>query len=164
MTTSEKRAVIKLPVIKSIRAATRLAKTCKVSLSSLNYKEQRRRKIANVMIRQTVKKFYYRDDVSSCLPGKKDYVKVGKINKQKRVMNDTLGNLHAKFRIENPTVSISCATFKRLRHPKMELYVKRHPVFAVNASQINDQHVIGSMYPYAVPHLRSQKHSQHLKR
>ena len=122
MTTSEKRAVIKSPVIKSIRAATRLAKTCKVSLSSLNYKEQRRRKIANVMIRQTVKKFYYRDDVSSCLPGKKDYVKVGKINKQKRVMNDTLGNLHAKFRIENPTVSISCATFKRLR-PKQVVTV-----------------------------------------
>ena len=29
----------------------------------------------------------------------------------------------------------------------MELYVERHPVFAVNASQINHQHVIGSMYP-----------------
>ena len=122
ITTSEKRAVIKSPVIKSIRAATRFANTCKVSLSSLNYKEQRRRRIANVMIRQTVKKFYYRDDVSSCLPGKKDYVKVGKINKQKRVMNDTLGNLHAKFRIENPTVSISCATFKRLR-PKQVVTV-----------------------------------------
>ena len=49
------------------------------------------------------------------------------------------------------------------KHPKMELYVERHPVFAVNASQINHQNVIGSMYPYAVPHLRSQKHSQHLK-
>ena len=53
--------------------------------------------------------------MSSCLAGKKDFVKVGKLREQKRVMSDTLRDAHAKFQLTHPTTAISCATFKRLR-------------------------------------------------
>ena len=48
---------------------------------------------------KTVVDFYYRDDVSTALPGKRDAKKVKqeKPSIQKRVLNDYLSNLHQKF-------------------------------------------------------------------
>jgi hypothetical protein len=45
-------------------------------------------------LRRIITDFMERDDVSTCLPGKKDNKNVGKVQKQKRVLNDYLYNLH----------------------------------------------------------------------
>jgi hypothetical protein len=62
-----------------------------------------------------------RDDVSTCLPGRKDSKKVGKVQKQKRVLNDYLYNLHLKFKAENDSSKVSLTTFSRLRPKHVQL-------------------------------------------
>ena len=111
----KKRSVVKSLSVSSTRPITKLANACKLIRTTLQYKQRGKRRSEVALTRQTVRKFYYRDDVSSCLAGKKDFVKVGKLREQKIVMSDTLRNAHAKFKLAHPTTAISCATFKRLR-------------------------------------------------
>ena len=59
--------------------------------------------------------FLLREDNCTILPGKKDVKKVGDRCEQKRVLSDYLHNLHFKFKLENPDIKISRATFCRLR-------------------------------------------------
>ena len=59
--------------------------------------------------------FMERDDNRTCLPGKKDVHKDGKEQKQKRILNDYIYNLHRKFLAENSNKKISLAVFRRMR-------------------------------------------------
>ena len=51
--------------------------------------------------------FYTRDDGSQYTTGKKDTVTKCKKNEQRRVLSNTLRNLHANFLAENSNVNIS---------------------------------------------------------
>jgi len=60
-----------------------------------------------------IRSFYERDDVSRVCPGVKDTVTRRGLKKQKRLLNDTIKNLHEKFTQEGNSVSYSL--FCRLR-------------------------------------------------
>ena len=64
---------------------------------------------------QLVKDFYNRDDNSRLTSGKKDFVTKNKLREQKRLLTDTVKNLHDKFCGENPHNAVSYPTFTRLR-------------------------------------------------
>jgi len=64
---------------------------------------------------QLIKDFYNRDDNSRLTSGKKDFVTKNKLREQKRLLTDTLINLHEKFCGENPHNAVSYSTFTRLR-------------------------------------------------
>ena len=66
---------------------------------------------------KTVVDFYYRDDVSTAFPGKRDAKKdkQGKPRIQKRVLNDYLSNPHQKFVSEHIHMSCSFTSFTRMR-------------------------------------------------
>lgn len=57
-------------------------------------------------------KFLEDDRVSRMLPGKKDAIKRGSLKKQRRVLLDTVDNLHKQFQTEN-NVKISRSSFYR---------------------------------------------------
>lgn len=59
-------------------------------------------------------KFFEDDRVSRMLPGKKDAIKKGSLKKQRRVLLDTVDNLHKQFQTEN-NVKISRSSFYRAR-------------------------------------------------
>ena len=71
-------------------------------------------------VKSDVKKFLNRDDNSRLMPGKGDSVKVGKDQKQKRILNDYMHNLHLKF-ISEVDYKISKASFCRLRPKEITL-------------------------------------------
>ena len=54
-----------------------------------------------------IRSFYERDDVSRVCPGVKDTVTRRGLKKQKRLLNDTIKNLHEKFTQEGNSVSYS---------------------------------------------------------
>jgi len=66
-------------------------------------------------MKQQIKQFYVRDDVSRITAGKKETVTRNKVKMQKRFVLDTLENLHRKFLSENPHISVSYSLFCRLR-------------------------------------------------
>ncbi|PZC79421.1 hypothetical protein B5X24_HaOG216416 [Helicoverpa armigera] len=65
-------------------------------------------------IRQIVLKFYEDDENSSMCPGKKDVITRNGTKKQKRLLTDTIKNLHRKY-IESGYPPISYVTFSRLK-------------------------------------------------
>lgn len=81
------------------------------------FKRQKPRKISDKMmkVKDDVIKFLEKDENSRMCPGKKDYLKSknGK-TKQKRVLYDTLHNLHKKF-LSTVNYKISLSTFCRFR-------------------------------------------------
>jgi len=62
-----------------------------------------------------IQDFFERDDNSRLTSGKKQTATKNKIKKQKRLLHDTVVNMHEKFCAENPTNCISYAAFARLR-------------------------------------------------
>ena len=62
-----------------------------------------------------IETFLTRDDNSRMTTGKKQTVTKNKIKKQKRLLLDSLINLHEKFCAENPAHNISYVTFTRHR-------------------------------------------------
>ena len=58
--------------------------------------------------------FYFRDDVSKMTTGKKQTITSGKVKQQKRLLCDTLQNLHLKFTSE-ANIKMNYALFCRLR-------------------------------------------------
>ena len=67
-------------------------------------------------IYEHVKTFYYRDDVSTALPGKRDCKSIRKGTRlQKRVLNDYLSNLHQKMIAGKSDLKLPFATFARMR-------------------------------------------------
>ena len=65
-------------------------------------------------VRKSVVEFLLRDDNSTMKPGKKDTITRKKAKKQKRILNDTMLNLHRKF-LSETRHEISYASFCRLR-------------------------------------------------
>ncbi|MES9884689.1 MAG: hypothetical protein ABW185_27915 [Sedimenticola sp.] len=87
-----------------------------------NMKEQKQ-------LRKTVSSFYERDDVSRCMPGKKDVKKSNDgEKKQTRVLTDYLSTVHAKFLAESPNVKCSLSQFCKLRpdHVKLTNLITRN--------------------------------------
>ncbi|WAR01738.1 hypothetical protein MAR_008296 [Mya arenaria] len=78
-------------------------KVCRSTLQSRNTKKN-------------VSAFYVRDDVSRCMPGKRDATKVLGQKVQTRILNDCLHNLLEKFLSENPN-----SKFCRLRPKNIKL-------------------------------------------
>lgn len=61
--------------------------------------------------RKLVQEFLELDVNSRICPGKRDFVRKGKMSMQKRFLNDTLKNLHKKFLKEYPNSILSYAAF-----------------------------------------------------
>jgi hypothetical protein len=76
---------------------------------------KKRSDVVNEELKSRVEEFYVRDDNSRMTTGKKETVTRHKVRKQKRVLLDTMGNLHEKFCSENIDCVVSYATFTRLR-------------------------------------------------
>lgn len=66
-------------------------------------------------LKESVIKFLEREDNSRMMPGKADFKKHGGEKVQKKYLNDYLGNLHEKYRAENPETKIGKALFCSLR-------------------------------------------------
>lgn len=62
-----------------------------------------------------VRKFFDDDTVSKMLPGKKDFVRKGKLRKQRRVLLDSLQNLYKRCLQETGVHRLSYSTFARMR-------------------------------------------------
>lgn len=62
----------------------------------------------------SVQKFFEEDSVSRMLPGKKDFVRKGRVKKQRRILLDSLKNLHKRF-LKEKGFKISYTTFTRCR-------------------------------------------------
>jgi len=62
-----------------------------------------------------IEAFFTRDDNSRITTGKKQTVTKNKIKEQKRLLLNSLTNLHAKFCSEHPDNNISYITFTRYR-------------------------------------------------
>lgn len=65
--------------------------------------------------KQLIQSFFVRDDNSRLCTGKKQTVTKNKNKMQKRLLLDTMTNLHEKFGSEYPEENIGYATFTRLR-------------------------------------------------
>lgn len=68
-----------------------------------------------VRYRQNITNFFTRDDNSRSTTGKKETLTKHKDKQQKRLLNDSMRNLHVKYCSENPTQNISYTLFTRLR-------------------------------------------------
>lgn len=66
-------------------------------------------------LRAIVRTFYENDESSRICPGKKETLTFRKIKKQKRYLNYSLKELHAKFKESHPDYQISYAFFCKLR-------------------------------------------------
>lgn len=77
------------------------------------YERKKRNERLTYIIRHQIQEFLERDCNSKMCPGKKDFVKYGKFKKQKRLLLDTLYNLHKKFTEERENIKISYASFRR---------------------------------------------------
>lgn len=71
-----------------------------------------------------IRKYFLNDQVSKMMPGKKDFVKRRGVKMQRRILLDTLENLHMKF-TEETKLKMSYTTFTRCRpfwveRPKMK--------------------------------------------
>ena len=75
----------------------------------------RKERKKNEEIIHSAQEIFYRDDVSTALPGKRDAKKVGKNLLQRRVLNDYLSNLYNKFIAENPSTKLSFSKFASIQ-------------------------------------------------
>ena len=66
-------------------------------------------------LRKEVEEYYCRDDVSRNTSGKKQTVTKDKKKMQKRLLNDTMDNLHEKYLSENSKTKISYSLFCKMR-------------------------------------------------
>ena len=78
------------------------------------HKRQKKCGVAGEKLKLAVTTFFERDDVSRSTTGKKDSITRGKVKKQKRLLSDTLKNLHQKFLAEH-AFKISYTLFCSLR-------------------------------------------------
>lgn len=79
--------------------------------SSLEYHRKRQSNVITDTIETTVTHFLERDDNSRATTGKRDTVTRKQVKMQKRLLSDSLKNLHLKFKEENPTIKISYSEF-----------------------------------------------------
>ncbi|XP_038063032.1 uncharacterized protein LOC119733721 [Patiria miniata] len=110
-------------IVKKYRMVKRLSSTLGVNAhrlirkdmgKNLNYARVQRSDRVNDETKQLLNDFFERDDNSRQMPGKKDTITRHKVKKQKRLLNDSLTVLHAKFLYENSTMTMHYS-FCRLR-------------------------------------------------
>ena len=75
-----------------------------------------------VIQKRSIESFFLNSANSTCLPGKKDVMKVGKEKMQKYICNDNIALLHKKYNLEHMSNQVSDTTFNRYR-PKNVLPV-----------------------------------------
>lgn len=78
----------------------------------LDYKS---RDSSNVKLQKRIQEFFEMDEHSRMCPGKKEFVRKGKLTKQKRFLTDTLRNFHSKFLTIFPDSKVSYSQFCKLR-------------------------------------------------
>jgi hypothetical protein len=86
----------------------RTLKRCTGSLVRRSSVQEKR-----MLMKVRVETFLEREDNSTTMPGKNDTI--GREKVQKRVLNDYLHNLYAKFMLENPGTKISKSKFCQMR-------------------------------------------------
>ena len=91
-------------------------KTAAMRILGINLRNKRvtERKSLSRTMYSRVREFYERDDVSRMTSGIRNTVTVNKQRRQRRVLNDTLRNLHVKF-LSETSEKLSYTTFCRLR-------------------------------------------------
>ena len=79
--------------------------------------QQKKQRLADTRRRQRdlVVQFFEADDNSTCLPGKKDYIKVNGEKIQRRILNDYVKNLYVKFSATHTNLAISWGRFCQYR-------------------------------------------------
>ncbi|CAH0547526.1 unnamed protein product [Brassicogethes aeneus] len=94
----------------------RLLHLSKPFFKNQNYKKRNCRKVKSKMltVKQDIINFLEKDENSRMCPGKRDFVRLGKLVKQKRLLTDNMRNLHKQFLI-SVTYKISLSTFCRFR-------------------------------------------------
>lgn len=78
-----------------------------------NPRTQTKRQQNKVDATNMVRLFLEQDDNSKQCPGKKDCITQNKLKVQKRVLSDTLQNLHKKFLSTNPDMKMSYSSFAK---------------------------------------------------
>jgi len=143
-------------VVGRTRSARLLAKTLKVHRKvrlRTVAKLETKRKVSAAINRRSIGLFFTREDNATCLPGKRDTVKVGSGRMQKYILNDSVGALHKKYNFEYPNMKISLTLFQSGR-PKNVLPVsyasrkiclcQRHQNFALRLRVLRSQGVTQS--------------------
>ncbi|XP_069109737.1 uncharacterized protein [Argopecten irradians] len=101
-----------------------LAKECNISYKRLRannaratdkFERKKQRNAIPAETRRKVRDFLERDSSSRLMPGKRDTKTKHGLKKQKRLLNDSLLNLHKKFVTEYPQNKLSYQMFCRLR-------------------------------------------------
>ena len=92
----------------------------RLKFNSLRRKDDRfrRRKYKNSIsdkVKQKVRDFLEKDNNSRMMPGKRDTITRNKIQKQKRLLSDSLKSLHKKFLQANKDMKVSYTMFCKLR-------------------------------------------------
>ena len=81
---------------------------------TVKYDRQRRNAKKIELNEAKIRKFFLKDDNSRMCPGKRDYVRRGKQKMQKRLLLDSIKNLHIKFTLQSG-IKISVSTFARYK-------------------------------------------------
>ena len=104
-------------LVKAINEATKLARNSLLSAKSKSCAVSKQTRLLAIYQakKEQVKLFLEQDDNSRMIPGKNDAKKSEGVKVQKRILNDYLYNLHAKFQAEHPIEKMSRATFCRFR-------------------------------------------------
>lgn len=106
-------------IVKRYRLLSMIKKNTGLSKRSLyigsRFTTKQRLPLIRNQLKESVIKFLEREDNSRMMPGKADFKKHGGEKVQKKYLNDYLGNLHEKYRAENPETKIGKALFCSLR-------------------------------------------------
>lgn len=131
----------------------------KIDGSNQKRLEYDRKKYHTVKVKsaQQIVNFFEDDTVSKMMPGKKDFVRKGKLRKQRRVLLDFLQSLYKRF-LQETGIKLSYSTFARMRpfwvthpsakdretcacvkHENMQLLVAalKRPMQLINAARQN---------------------------
>lgn len=93
----------------------KLHKKYEENMKFTQYERKKRNSCLQKIVRQSVQDFLEQDINSRVCPGKNDYIRRGKIVKQKRLLQDSCNNLHKKFMSEHEGIRISFTTFWRCK-------------------------------------------------
>ncbi|KAG5281642.1 hypothetical protein AALO_G00047130 [Alosa alosa] len=113
--------------------------------------ERKRPRGVGVIIRSAVRSFFERDDVSRITTGKKQTVTRAKKKMQKRLLEDTMKNLHLKFLADHTQLCLSYSLFCSLRpywvvRPTLAdretCMCKQHENLGFMAKKLHQLHVI----------------------
>ncbi|KAJ8043841.1 hypothetical protein HOLleu_11116 [Holothuria leucospilota] len=117
------RQVISGKIVKKYNCFSVLQKNTGIRRATLSKNRERRPRLEaiRVKIQSKVVSFYERDEISRCMPGKRDATKNEQQKTQNRILTDYLSNVYMKFRSDNPDVHLSFSKFCQLRPAHVKL-------------------------------------------